>query len=133
MNIVAENTPVVNEKLRFGKIVRSPIVAWGFDTATADLSPTPLAYGGYARFGKNECNSTWHFVPAAPGSYEVSYLVDPEHWEAFDNRDIVEKKELQRSAGAMFLGVEFAGDAESRKSCLEEALSYEKDCGPGAR
>jgi hypothetical protein len=131
MTVIAENESGVNKKLRFGKIVRSPIVAWGFDTATANLSPISFAAGGYGRFVKNEPHSTWQFVQALPGNYQVSYVIDPEHWKAFDIRE----RDLQRSAGAMFLGVEHAGDAaEDAEGCgrswLDLALDYEAECGP---
>jgi hypothetical protein len=128
MIVIAENESEVNTKLRFGKIVRSPIVAWGFDTATANLSPVPLAAGNYGRFVTNEHDSTWQFVQALPGNSEVSYVVAPEHWKAFD------EKEMRRSAGAVFLGVEIAGvagdDAERYASWLDLALDYEAECGP---
>jgi hypothetical protein len=129
MDIIAENPTPVNTKLRFGKIVRSPIVAWGFDTATANLTPVPLAAGCYGRFVKNEHDSTWQFVQALPGNYEVSYVVAPEHWKAFD------EKEMRRSSGAAFLGVELAGDdAANAEGCgmswLSLALDYEEECGP---
>jgi hypothetical protein len=57
----------------------------------------------------------------------VSYLVDPKHWKAFDDRE----QDLQRSAGAMFLGVEHPGDAAegSGKSWLGLAQDYEAECG----
>jgi hypothetical protein len=126
VNIIAEKSPPVNAKLRFGKIVRSPIVAWGFDTAAADLSPVPLAYGDYARFVNNKSNSTWQFVPAAPGNYEVSYVVAPEYRKAFGLGAL----EMRRSAGADFLGVEFAGSFEECPSWLDLALDYETECGP---
>jgi hypothetical protein len=120
-----------NNTLRFGTIIRAPIVAWGFDTATAKLAPTPFAAGNYARFVRNEPDSTWQFVQALPGNSEVSYLVDPQHWKAFGVRE----RELRQSAGAMFLGIELAGDdpanAEgSGTSWLDLALDYEEECGP---
>lgn len=119
------------ETLRFGKIVRSPIVAWGFDTATAKLTPIPFAAGGYGRFVENEPNSTWQFVQALPGTYQVSYLVEPKHWKAFGDR----AQELRQTAGALFLGVEHAGDdATDAGGCgmswLDLALRYESECGP---
>jgi hypothetical protein len=120
-----------SETLRFGKIVRSPIVAWGFDTATAKLTPIPFATGGYGRFVENEPNSTWQFVQALPGTYQVSYLVEPKHWKAFSDR----AQELRQSAGALFLGVEHAGDdATDAEGCgmswLDLALRYESECEP---
>jgi hypothetical protein len=128
MNIIAENETEVNTKLRFGKIVRSPIVAWGFDTATANLTPVPLAAGNYGRFVKNEHDSTWQFVQALPGNYEVSYVVCPKYWKAFG-------EDLKKSAGAVFLGVELASDdaanaEDSGVSWLDLALDYEAECGP---
>lgn len=132
---IASSPTVVNgfiesgagETLRFGKIIRSPIVAWGFDTATAKLTPIPFAAGNYGRFVNNEPDNTWQFVQALPGNYEVSYLVDPEHWKAFGDR----ARELRQSAGAVFLGVEFAGDdATDGMSWLDLALAYELECGP---
>src|ERR1700688_1903963 len=136
-NIIASDpTPIntivasgANEKLRFGTIVRSPIVAWGFDTATAKLTPIPLAAGNYGRFVRNEPDSTWQFVQALPGNYEVSYLVDPKHWKAFGVRE----RDLRQCAGAMFLGVELAGDDPANvegpgMSWLDLALDYEDEC-----
>jgi hypothetical protein len=125
MNIVAEKPSSVNKKLRFGKIIRSPIVAWAFNAAAADISPIPVAYGGYALFLKNRFNTTWQFVPAAPGSYEVSYLVDPEYRKGFG-----EEHDMQRLAGAMYLGAEVAGDTEESNDWVAQALDYENECGP---
>lgn len=116
-----------SEKLRFGKIVRSPIVAWGFDTATADLTPIPLAAGNYGRFVKNEHDSTWQFVQALPGNFEVSYVVDPKHLRAFYSRDPY----LQKAAGVMYLGVDLGEDAdEGYMDWAELALYYEEEYGP---
>jgi hypothetical protein len=115
--------------LRFGKIIRSSIVASGVNTATAKLTPIPLAAGNYGRFVKNEPDSTWQFVQALPGNYEVSYLVDPKHWKAFGDR----AQELRQSPGTMFLGVEHAGDDATdagRWLALALALRYESECGP---
>jgi hypothetical protein len=128
MKSIAEKEPEVNEKLRFGKIVRAPIVAWGFDTATANLTPVPLAAGNYGRFVKNGHDSTWQFVQALPGNYEVSYVVDPEHRKAFGTRD----PDLQCSAGAVFLGVELAeGNSDGFSAdWLALASDYEVECGP---
>lgn len=133
MNIITEQETDVNNKsesgpnqeLRFGKIIRSPIIAWGFDTATASLSPVPFATGPYGRFVKNKHDSTWQFVQALPGACEVSYLVDPKHWRSFSEYP-------RESAGAVFLGVELAGDdannaEDSGVSWLALARDYEAE------
>jgi hypothetical protein len=107
MSIISEEEPGVNNKLRFGKIVRAPIVAWGFDTATADLTPVPLAAGNYGRFVKNGHDSTWQFVQALPGNYQVSYTVDPEHRKLFLD---VSESEMRRRGGTFYLGTETPND-----------------------
>ena len=116
-----------SEKLRFGKIVRSPIVAWGFDTATADLTPIPLAAGNYGRFVKNERDSTWQFVQAVPGNFEVSYVIDAKHRSAFYSRDPY----LQKACGVVYLGVDLGEDTdEGYADWTELALYYEEEYGP---
>jgi hypothetical protein len=127
--IIAESTQPVDKKLRFGRLVRSPIVAWAFDVAAAKLTPVPVAAGAYGLFVDNKPSNSWKFVPASPGSYQVSYIVDPEHRRSFSSRD----PDLKRSAGALLLGLQVAGhddDADAEgcgKSWLDLATEYEDE------
>ena len=107
MKIIAEEESGVNNKLRFGKIVRAPIVAWAFDTEAANLTPVPLAAGKYGRFVKNGHYNRWQFVQALPGNYEVLYAVDPEHRKLFLD---VSESEMRRLGGIFYLGTETPND-----------------------
>lgn len=111
MSSITRNEPEVKKELKFGKLTRSPIVAWGFDTSTSKVRPSPIAVGPRARFLDvgNESYRTrprWRFIPATPGFYEVSYTVDPQHRKLFD----VPEAEMRRTAGTFYLGVETPDD-----------------------
>jgi hypothetical protein len=110
MSSITRNEPEVKKELKFGKLTRSPIVAWGFDTSTSKVSPSPIAVGPRARFldvGSAYMTSPrWSFIPATPGFYEVSYTVDPQHRKLFD----VPEAEIIRAAGTFYLGTETPDD-----------------------
>jgi hypothetical protein len=110
MSSITRNEPEVKKELKFGKLTRSPVVAWGFDTSTPKVSPRPIAVGPSARFldvgNPYMARPRWSFVPATPGFYEVSYTVDPQHRKLFD----VPEAEMSRTAGTFYLGTETPND-----------------------
>lgn len=120
MNSITEVESAINKELKFGKLIHSPVVAWGFDLSRASVSPEPIATGGHAPFLKNSATADWKIIQANPGFFHVSYELRRGDFKSMTPEL---RAEIKKNAGAFFIGI---WDSENTDDWKELALSCEK-------
>jgi len=104
MTNISGVTTAANKELKHGQLIYQPIVAWAFDMSRTQVQPDPVAIGGYAKFLENKASAALQLIPANPGFFQMTYLVDCSR-ELLQRLTPELRAEIKKTAGAFELGV----------------------------